>query len=56
MTGAFRLVSRSEDATRRLGRLLGGALQPSLTVLLSGDLGAGKTAKSAESAKSEERA
>lgn len=43
MTGAFRLVSRSEDATRRLGRLLGGALQPGLTVLLSGDLGAGKT-------------
>lgn len=43
MTEAFRLVSRSEGATRRLGRLLGGALQPGLTVLLSGDLGAGKT-------------
>lgn len=43
MTGVFRLVSRSEGATRRLGRLLGGALQPGLTVLLSGDLGAGKT-------------
>ena len=41
---AFRIVSRSEAATRCLGRLLGPALSPGVTVLLSGDLGAGKTA------------
>lgn len=40
----FRLFSRSEAATRCLGRLLGAALSPGTTVLLSGNLGAGKTA------------
>lgn len=42
--GTFRIVSRSEAATRCLGRLLGLALSPGVAVLLSGDLGAGKTA------------
>ena len=44
MRAAFRIVSRSEAATRRLGQVLGRALLPGVTVLLSGDLGAGKTA------------
>lgn len=36
-------VTRSEEATIRLGRRLGKALQPPQIVLLYGDLGAGKT-------------
>ena len=44
MRAAFRIASRSEAATRCLGRVLGMALLPGVTVLLSGDLGAGKTA------------
>ena len=44
MRAAFRILSRSEASTRRLGRVLGTALLPGVTVLLSGDLGAGKTA------------
>lgn len=43
MMETFRIISRSEAATRCLGRLLGLALSPGVTVLLSGDLGAGKT-------------
>lgn len=42
MTG-LALRSPSEEATRGVGRALGGALLPGLTVLLTGDLGAGKT-------------
>ena len=44
MRVAFQILSRSEAATRRLGRVLGMALLPGVTVLLAGDLGAGKTA------------
>ena len=44
MRAAFRIASRSEAATRCLGRVLGMALLPGVTVLLAGDLGAGKTA------------
>ena len=40
----FRVASRSEAETRCFGRLLGLALTPGVTVLLSGNLGAGKTA------------
>ncbi len=35
--------SRSPEQTRRIGRRLGGALQPGDVVCLQGDLGAGKT-------------
>ena len=37
------LLSSSEGATRSLGRSLGRALVPGLTVLMDGDLGTGKT-------------
>jgi tRNA threonylcarbamoyladenosine biosynthesis protein TsaE len=37
-------VSRSEEETRSVARTLGSELQPGGTILLSGDLGAGKTA------------
>jgi tRNA threonylcarbamoyladenosine biosynthesis protein TsaE len=37
------VTTRSADATRRLGRRLGEALQPGDVVALVGDLGAGKT-------------
>lgn len=40
---ALTLRSSSEGATRTLGRLLGRVLRPGVTVLLRGDLGAGKT-------------
>lgn len=40
---ALTLRSSSEGATRNLGRLLGRVLRPGVTVLLRGDLGAGKT-------------
>lgn len=40
---ALTLRSSSEEATRKLGRLLGWVLRPGVTVLLRGDLGAGKT-------------
>ncbi|MCR4817606.1 MAG: tRNA (adenosine(37)-N6)-threonylcarbamoyltransferase complex ATPase subunit type 1 TsaE [Fretibacterium sp.] len=43
MTGSFTLLSSSEEATRGVGGALGRALEPGLTVLLDGDLGAGKT-------------
>ena len=43
MTPPFSLTTRSEEATRRVGQALGHALSPGLTVLLDGDLGAGKT-------------
>jgi tRNA threonylcarbamoyladenosine biosynthesis protein TsaE len=35
--------SRSPEQTRRIGRRLGGALQPGDVICLQGDLGAGKT-------------
>jgi tRNA threonylcarbamoyladenosine biosynthesis protein TsaE len=37
------LVSRSPEETRKLGERLGGLLQPGDVILLSGELGAGKT-------------
>ena len=39
----LRLLTCSEETTFELGRALGAALAPGVTVLLSGDLGAGKT-------------
>ena len=39
----FRFHSSSEDDTFRFGRALGAALVPGVTVLLSGELGTGKT-------------
>jgi tRNA threonylcarbamoyladenosine biosynthesis protein TsaE len=39
----LRLRSASEEETLRLGRTLGALLVPGLTVLLSGELGTGKT-------------
>ena len=41
--GSFRFHSSSEEATLSLGRALGAALAPGVTVLFSGGLGAGKT-------------
>ena len=43
MREALRFVSRGPGETRRLGARLGRLLRPGDTVLLSGDLGAGKT-------------
>ncbi len=43
MSGAARFLSRGPGETRRLGARLGRLLRPGDTVLLSGDLGAGKT-------------
>ena len=40
---ALRLQSRGPEDTRRLGECLGAALRPGDVVLLSGELGAGKT-------------
>ena len=42
-TDAKIYASHSEDDTRNLGCRLGHALKPGITVLLCGDLGAGKT-------------
>ncbi len=39
----MRIVSRSESETHEIGRTLGRQLAPPSTVLLHGDLGAGKT-------------
>ena len=39
----MKIVLTSAEDTRRLGRLLGGVLQPGALVALIGDLGAGKT-------------
>jgi len=43
VSGALILESRGPGETRRLGARLGRLLRPGYTVLLSGDLGAGKT-------------
>jgi tRNA threonylcarbamoyladenosine biosynthesis protein TsaE len=43
MTAAVHIISKSPDHTRRLGEGLGVLLQPGDVVLLSGELGAGKT-------------
>ena len=43
MSGAIEFVSRGSGETRRLGARLGRLLSPGDAVLLSGDLGAGKT-------------
>lgn len=39
----YKLVTHNEDATRRLGRLLGEAVPPGTFVALFGEMGAGKT-------------
>jgi tRNA threonylcarbamoyladenosine biosynthesis protein TsaE len=41
--GLLRYRSLSEEATLHLGRIMGRSLVPGLTVLLSGELGTGKT-------------
>jgi tRNA threonylcarbamoyladenosine biosynthesis protein TsaE len=43
MTAPQPLVSNSPDDTRRLGERLGALLEPGDVILLSGELGAGKT-------------
>jgi tRNA threonylcarbamoyladenosine biosynthesis protein TsaE len=43
MTAPGTLVSKSPEETRRLGERLGALLQPGDVILLSGELGAGKT-------------
>ncbi len=43
MTGEWRSPLPSLGATQRFGQQLGAALQPGAVILLSGDLGAGKT-------------
>ena len=43
MKSALRFETRSEDETRALGRMLAGQLPATGVVLLTGDLGSGKT-------------
>lgn len=43
MTTEFTITTKSAEATTELGRILGGLIKQNDAILLSGDLGAGKT-------------